>query len=193
MSLTTYDNSTGIPHNCKCTSTTLVNLISELSEIQTQSQTKMTTRHRVQRSFSSCVSHRVEDYGCDNEDCPSKLSQRSAPRSLISPGIRRTSSTGSHSPEKFSVAIRNMELLMSAAETSPAHHHHKQPTGIERRRMSLRKKCYAGCEHIARRSRDNLEDESVRVSPRDSISDCSGLTLKDEDWDSFKEVLAQLA
>ena len=158
----------------------------------------MTTRHQVQRSFSS-YSHRVEDFDCDNDHCTSKFSTRSVPRSLSSPGDSRTSCSGSHSPEKLSVAVRNMELLMSAG-TSRDHHHHTRPTGIERRRISLRKKCYAGCEHIARRRRDVTEDELAHVSPqtiRDSFSDyscsCSRLTLKDEDWDSLKQTFSQLA
>ena len=75
--------------------------------------------------------------------------------------------------------------------------HDRKSSGIERRRQSLRNKCYAGCETIARRSRnDHLDDDSVRSSPRrsrGSISERSGFSLKDEDWDTLKEALTQLA
>lgn len=148
----------------------------------------MTTRHGVQRSFSS-YNQRVDGHDA-NCACgvDSKASTKNAMQRSHSgpPGVPISPSLVFQSPPRSStVARKNMALLMSHGSNT-----NRRPTrGIERRRESLRKKSYAGCDTIARRSRGNecdpFDDGSVRSSSslsRGSFADRSGLGLKDEEW-----------
>lgn len=158
----------------------------------------MATRHSVTRSYSN-ICARVDDPIYDEDNLPSQMSTKTAVQRSSSspPGVKGNGSSESSQPRSVSVAQRNLELLMSDGSQS----HSRRCSGIERRRQSLRKKSYVGCETVTKRLRKDqeMDDDSIltsrspRSSFRGSFSDRSTLSLKEEEWDALKETLSQLA